>query len=216
MCIRDRKKRFEKLEDSRETAWQVTKGDWRRNREFDRYLRINEEMLERTDTDYAPWVIVEAVDRDFAAAKIAESVADRLEAAVSDLQNNRVEQEDREDLSGYRRWDQSGVLSGIDLSKTISQEEYKIRLKKLQKKLGRLHSELYRLRIPVVIGFEGWDAAGKGGAIKRLTSPLDPRGYQVNPTAAPAGAEKVPHLSLIHILVLWNRVRKQPEGYGKQ
>ena len=122
---KEQKKRFEKLEDSRETAWQVTKGDWRRNREFDRYLRINEEMLERTDTDYAPWVIVEAVDRDFAAAKIAESVADRLEAAVSDLQNNRVEQEDRGDLSGYRRWDQSGVLSGIDLSKTISQEEYK-------------------------------------------------------------------------------------------
>lgn len=201
---KEQKKRFEKLEDSRETAWQVTKGDWRRNREFDRYLRINEEMLERTDTDYAPWVIVEAVDRDFAAAKIAESVADRLEAAVSDLQNNRVEQEDRGDLSGYRRWDQSGVLSGIDLSKTISQEEYKIRLKKLQKKLGRLHSELYRLRIPVVIGFEGWDAAGKGGAIKRLTSPLDPRGYQVNPTAAPAGAEKVHH----YLWRFWNHMPK--------
>lgn len=70
------------------------------------------------------------------------------------------------------------MLSGVDLTKTLTREEYKERLDKLQKKLEVLHGELYRLRIPVVIGFEGWDAAGKGGAIRRLTSHLDPRGYK--------------------------------------
>ena len=87
----------------------------------------------------------------------------------------------------------NGVLSGVDLTKTLTREEYKERLDKLQKKLEVLHGELYRLRIPVVIGFEGWDAAGKGGAIRRLTSHLDPRGYKVNPTAAPNDVEKVHH-----------------------
>ena len=72
----------------------------------------------------------------------------------------------------------NGVLSGVDLSLSIDEEEYKQQVDKLQKKLEYLHSEIYRLRIPVVIGFEGWDAGGKGGAIKRLTSHLDPRGYQ--------------------------------------
>ena len=75
---------------------------------------------------------------------------------------------------------------------------------KLQKKLEYLHSEIYRLRIPVVIGFEGWDAAGKGGAIKRLTSHLDPRGYKVNPTAAPNDIEKVHH----YLWRFWNNMPK--------
>ena len=56
---------------------------------------------------------------------------------------------------------ENGVLSGVDLTKTLTREEYKERLDNLQKKLEVLHGELYRLRIPVVIGFEGWDAAGK-------------------------------------------------------
>ena len=76
---------------------------------------------------------------------------------------------------------------------------------KLQKKLEVLHGELYRLRIPVVIGFEGWDAAGKGGAIRRLTSHLDPRGYKVNPTAAPNDVEKVHHY-------LWRFWREMPKA----
>lgn len=63
------------------------------------------------------------------------------------------------------------MLSGVDLTKTLTREEYKERLDKLQKKLEVLHGELYRLRIPVVIGFEGWDAAGKGGAIRAPDKP---------------------------------------------
>ena len=62
-----------------------------------------------------------------------------------------------------------------------------------QEKLTRLHGELYRRRIPVILGFEGWDAGGKGGAIKRLTEPLEPRGYQVNPTASPNDLERSHH-----------------------
>ena len=67
------------------------------------------------------------------------------------------------------------------------------KLKEYQKKIGKLHGELYQKRIPVVIGFEGWDAAGKGGAIKRLTEKMDARGYVVNPTAAPNDLEKAHH-----------------------
>ena len=60
---KEQEKRFKKLSEEQETAWLVTKEDWRRNEEFDRYLRINEEMLERTDTDFAPWSIIEARDK---------------------------------------------------------------------------------------------------------------------------------------------------------
>lgn len=90
----------------------------------------------------------------------------------------------------------NGVLSGVDLTKTLTREEYKERLDKLQKKLEVLHGELYRLRIPVVIGFEGWDAAEKAVRSGRLTSHLDPRGYKVNPTAAPNDVEEGTPLSV--------------------
>ena len=199
----EQKRRFKKLEGSKETSWRVTEEDWNRNKDFDRYLKMNEEMLEKTDTDYAPWVIIEAVDKDYAALKIASTVMDRLEY---ELEHSRPEEEKtaQGQEAKIRERFKNGVLSGIDLSKSLTEEEYKTRLKKLQKRLAELHSELYRLRIPVVIGFEGWDAGGKGGAIKRLTSNLDPRGYRVNPTAAPNDIEKVHH----YLWRFWNSVPK--------
>lgn len=199
----EQKRRFKKLEGSKETSWRVTDEDWNRNKYFGRYLKMNEEMLEKTDTDYAPWVIIEAVDKDYAALKIASTVMDRLEY---ELEHSRPEEERtaQGQEAKIRERFKNGVLSGIDLSKSLTEEEYKTRLKKLQKRLAELHSELYRLRIPVVIGFEGWDAGGKGGAIKRLTSNLDPRGYRVNPTAAPNDIEKVHH----YLWRFWNNVPK--------
>lgn len=200
---KDQKKRFKKLEDSKETAWRVTEADWKRNKEYDKYLLMNEEMLERTDTEYAPWTIVESTDKDFAALKILSCVTERLteermrlEARKQMIQKIAVEPA----LSSYK----NGGLSGIDLNKSLTKEEYKEKIDALQKKLEFLHSEIYRLRIPVILGFEGWDAGGKGGAIKRLTSHLDPRGYQVCPTAAPNDIEKKHH----YLWRFWNRVPK--------
>lgn len=195
-------RRFKKLTDQKETAWRVTKEDLKRNREFDRYLHMNEEMLERTDTDYAPWTIIESADRNYAALKIAYAVADRLEAELTAREEASKEPGPavRRERGGYK----NGVLSGIDLSLTISDKAYKKELDSLQSRLAELHSEIYRLRIPVVIGFEGWDAGGKGGAIKRLTSRLDPRGYRVNPTASPNDIEKVHH----YLWRFWNQVPK--------
>lgn len=85
------------------------------------------------------------------------------------------------------------MLAKVDLSLCCDRKTYRKKLKEYQKKIEKLHGELYQKRIPVVIGFEGWDAAGKGGAIKRLTEKMDARGYVVNPTAAPNDLEKAHH-----------------------
>jgi len=197
----EQKKRFKLLEDSRETAWKVTEADWKRNKEYSEYLKINEEMLEKTDTDYAPWVIVEAMDKNYAALKIISSVTARLEKELEKKAAlTKSEKKAAKVVDKYK----SGVLSGVDLSKALSNKEYKQKLDSLQKKMEILHSELYRLRIPVVICFEGWDAGGKGGAIKRLTSHMDPRGYQVNPTASPNDTEKAHH----YLWRFWNNMPK--------
>ncbi|MCI9423891.1 MAG: polyphosphate:AMP phosphotransferase [Dorea sp.] len=208
---KEQKKRFDKLTASKETAWRVSEGDLKRNKAFDKYQEVNEEMLTRTDTEYAPWNIVEAVDRRFATAKIyavvVQTLAEKVEEAkkkARDIEENTLEpahddgsQKDRkvmqENHVGQDKKMKESILGKADLSLTYTKEEYKARLLKLEKKMEKLHGELYRRRIPVVLGFEGWDAGGKGGAIKRLTEKMDPRGFVVHPTASPNDIEKAHH-----------------------
>ena len=78
----EQKKRFDQLRESKETAWRVSEGDLKRNKKFAKYQAMNEEMLGRTDTEYAPWHIVEATDRRFATVKIYTIVNQMLEEQI--------------------------------------------------------------------------------------------------------------------------------------
>ena len=208
---KEQKKRFERLRDSKETAWRVSKGDLKRNKHYKKYLQMNEEMLQKTDTDYAPWNIIEAMDREFATVKIITVEVECLKEA---LDNKKTADQMPDKDAGLTETAsvngkpaailKSSMLSQVDLSLSYSKEEYKEKLDALQKKIGLLHSALYKKRIPVVLAFEGWDAGGKGGAIKRLTSHMDPRGYMVNPTAAPNDIENAHH----YLWRFWQSVPK--------
>src|SRR5699024_3531349 len=139
---REQKKRFEKLTSSRESEWRVTGNDWRRNEEYDAYLQVNEEMLAKTDTDFAPWTIVEATDKRYDAVKIYKSVIKALEATVE------RKPEEEEKASELDDKPVESVLNKADLSLSYTREEYEKKKKKLQKELTKLHGELYRRRIP--------------------------------------------------------------------
>ena len=221
---KEQKKRFDKLEKNKETAWRVTQGDKERNVHYDEYAAMMEDMLFKTDTDYAPWTIVESMDKRFATLKIYTTVIKAMADQIEKLQKEKEEKEakklaDSESAAGgetdavaeiAKEADeemkdlQVSILSKADLSLHYTREEYKEKLDKLQKKMEKLHGELYRRRIPVVLGFEGWDAGGKGGAIKRLTERMDARGYVVNPTASPNDIEKAHHY-------LWRFWRAMPK-----
>ena len=92
----------------------------------------------------------------------------------------------------------------MDLNKELTEEEYQEKLEKLQKRLSELHNVLYREKIPVIIAYEGWDAAGKGGNIKRIAAALDARGYEVHPIASPEPHEKNRHF----LWRFWTRLPK--------
>jgi polyphosphate kinase 2 (PPK2 family) len=94
------------------------------------------------------------------------------------------------------------MLSKIDPDRTLEKEEYKRELVLNQVALARLGYQVYVQQRPVVILFEGWDAAGKGGAIKRVTEKLDPRGYSVYSIAAPQGEDKTHH----YLYRFWRRL----------
>lgn len=194
-------KRFDKLLSKEETSWRVSKADKDRNKHYEEYARMADEMLTRTDTEYAPWTIIEAHDERYAAVKILTTVVEAFEERYEKEQITQPRQIDgkfgQNDLK-------ESVLKKVDLSKKLDRETYEKKLDELQKKLTLLHSEIYAKRIPVVLAFEGWDAGGKGGAIKRLTRALDPRGYTVNPTSSPNDIERAHH----YLWRFWTRMPK--------
>ncbi len=200
LCIdqKEQKRRFKKLMESKSSAWRVTKEDIKRNEQFDTYKKMNDEMLENTDTAYAPWTLIESMDREFATVKIYTAVINALNLALENQKTKSatILSANTDDFLASSSNDgilRTSSLQKVDLSLSYTKEEYKQKLSDLQNRICMLHGELYRRRIPVVLGFEGWDAGGKGGAIKRLTETMDPRGYQVHPTASPNDIEKVHH-----------------------
>lgn len=199
---KEQAKRFEKLLGSKDTAWRVTEKERERNAHYGKYKKISDEMIRRTDMPYAPWYVIDAKDKTETALTVIKTVADVLEKALEKKRAGKEPELFEAPLPPDRY--EKGILAKADLTKSLKEAEYRKKLAKLQKRLETLHGELYRLRIPVILGFEGWDAAGKGGAIKRLTSHLDPRGYKVCPTASPNDLEKSHH----YLWRFWNNVPK--------
>jgi polyphosphate kinase 2 (PPK2 family) len=85
------------------------------------------------------------------------------------------------------------VLAALDLTQRLDEKAYKRRMLEQQLRLRQLHFRMYERQVPALAVFEGWDAAGKGGAIKRITETLEPRGYTVSSFSAPRGEEKTHH-----------------------
>jgi polyphosphate kinase 2 (PPK2 family) len=171
-------------------------------------------MIQKTDTSYGEWTIVEATDREYAKVKIISAVVEKFANRLAEeeakkanstdaLKNTSDTSKNTPEASESIQFGAS-VLDAVDLSKSLSKTEYKKKLENLQNRMTLIQSELYKRRIPVVIGFEGWDAGGKGGAIHRLTQTMDPRGYEVIPTAAPNDIEKAHH----YLWRFWNRMPK--------
>ena len=158
-------------------------------------------MLSKTNTDNAPWYVIDATDKQYARYALFELMTTRLSQAL-EKECICPPEEDTAKLFPMKK---TPKLSQVVLTgKTVEQEEYAAKLKELQKELAKLHGKLYKKKIPVIIAFEGWDAAGKGGAIKRVGSALDPRGYEAVPVAAPSAAEKARH----YLWRFWTKLPK--------
>ncbi|MDR1664501.1 MAG: polyphosphate:AMP phosphotransferase [Clostridiales bacterium] len=199
----EQKKRFKDLERSADTAWRVDTADWAQNKEYDRYAVQFNQMLELTHTEENPWHIIESEDKKYAINKIYKIIIARLEARIQALEGPAPKSGDRPAPVKEAR-ECAAKLDGVALNKTVDDDEYRKDLSQYQKRLSALGSRLYLKRRPVLIAFEGWDAAGKGGNIKRLTEELDPRCYEVIPIGTPTASELSHHY-------LWRFFNKIPK-----
>lgn len=166
-------------------AWRDVSPAIDESDKYDEYLERYEKMLEATDKVNAPWHLIAADDRRSAEIEIITSIVETVEKAI----NTPV----TAPAAVIRPNTKYDVLGKINATQELSKEEYKKELDKYQKRLKQLQIEMFKAQIPTVICFEGWDAAGKGGAIRRLTAALDPLGFSVHPVSAPNVVERQFH-----------------------
>lgn len=200
----EQKRRFKKLLNSKSTNWRVSDLDLKRNRNYEKYFVQYDKMLEYTNTENAPWVVINADNKYRTVCEVFKTII----AAVDDRLMNRPlsigESPKRKIPKEIFTMATKAPLSLVNLDKSLSEDIYSEELKKQQKRLAKLHQRLYALKLPVVICFEGWDAAGKGGTIRRIASALDPRGFEAVPIAAPEPRELNRH----YLWRFWQHIPK--------
>ena len=196
---KEQKRRFAELQENSSTAWKVSKQDLAQNRAYSQWRDVAQAVLERTDTESARWHLVEAEDRRYATIKMLGLFADSLQEGLR-LKAQRAILADKPARKGKKSASvhlpdemRSSRLDMVDLSLSLSDEAYSRELSQWQDRLHIMEHDMYRKRVPLMVLYEGWDAAGKGGNIRRLTAPLDPRGYEVIPVSAPNEVERAHH-----------------------
>jgi len=198
------KKRFEMLEADPSQAWRVTERDWQHWRKYDRFVQAAEELIGRTSTPHAPWKIVEGADTNFRTLEVAELVLAGIRRGIergSTIQGEPAPATDPV-VAGQRT-----ILSTVDLSSTVAKDEYREQLAELQGRLNRVYRRTHELGRGVMAIFEGWDAGGKGGAIRRLIPAFDARHVEVHRIAAPTEEEAARH----YLWRFWKRVPRAGE-----
>lgn len=186
---REQKRRFKKLLDSKATNWRVTDLDLKRNRNYEKYFVEYDKMLEYTNTEYAPWTVINSDNKYRTVCEVFKTIISAVDSKLMNKPLEIGEAPKRKIAKEIFTMATKPPLSLVKLDKTLSDDIYSEELKKQQKRLAKLHQKLYAGKLPVVICFEGWDAAGKGGTIRRIASALDPRGFEAVPIAAPEPRE---------------------------
>jgi polyphosphate:AMP phosphotransferase len=181
------KKRLKSLEKDPATRWRVTDTDWKHFKLYDTFHRVSERMLRATSTAESPWLIVEGSDPRYRyltiGKAILQSLRQRLDAPEAAAPPEPFPPVTTA-IDGLR------IVQTLDLSKRLKKAACEVELEKLQGRLNLLSRHPAFRKMSVVVVFEGSDAAGKGGAIRRITQALDARSYRVTPTAAPTEEER--------------------------
>jgi len=196
---KEQARRFKRLQNNSKTAWRVTDKDWRRHEQHDQYLERIEHMVKATDAPHAPWTLIDTDDLKDAKIELYETLIAAFERAVAARREEQATPPPPRDWVPYTG---RNHLAEVDLSPSLERARYKVLLKERQAQMYQLAHQVHELKIPVVMAYCGWDAAGKGGCIKRLLQGIDPRSFTVVPVGAPTREELAHH----YLWRFWKRM----------
>ena len=179
-------KRLKALEKDPRTAWRVTQWNWDRLKTYDKLQDVAGHLLRMTNTPWAPWMVIEGTDDRYRSLTVGQILLQAMQKklANTDEQDAPVAPLVRVDTDGRT------VLSALDLHLHLEDKAYEDALAQWQARLAELLRDPRFKGRSLVCAFEGADAAGKGGAIRRISGALDARQYQVIPVAAPTEEER--------------------------
>jgi polyphosphate:AMP phosphotransferase len=184
------KKRLKKARKKQQDAWRYDDRDWTLADDLDDAVPLIEQALRETSVPGAPWTIIEGTDKRYRDLSVAQSILAAVDARLAAPRGTQPGVPD----APYVDPDQTAsVLAHVDLDLAVDKATYRRRLAALQGELHSLADEARRRGVPVVLAFEGWDAGGKGGAIRRITQALEAGDYRVHAVAAPTAQERQYH-----------------------
>ena len=193
------KKRLKALHDNPDTAWRVSDRKLESAAFYNEAYELYDQFLEGTNFPFAPWTLVNGEDRRTANVEIAQALVNALEAAMAAKAEKAAQDASQVAAPETSRFEIVKNFPKIDHEtkkpRIETQEEYRTQLKAEQARFRKLQEQCYPKRIPIMLMYEGWDAAGKGGNIKRVAQAMDARAYKIFPSPAPTKVELAhPHL----------------------
>jgi AMP-polyphosphate phosphotransferase len=181
------KKRLRELEREPRSAWRVTREDWEAYRFYSRSHDRWENLLRETSTGIAPWYVVEGVDARYRYLTVGKILLDAIRSTVAPKPATSMHAITPPPPSVI---DNVKLIRDLDLSQTLAADRYARELERYRGRLARLTRRRRFTKHSLILVFEGVDAAGKGGAIRRVTGALDARQYVTVPVAAPSEGER--------------------------
>ena len=184
------RQRLKALEKDPRTAWRVTKEMHARLKTYGKLREVASHVLRVSSTPWAPWILVEGTDDRYRSLTVGKTILEALQQRLADKrdQNSPVAPPVAPRLAV--KDDSLDVLTALDLSQKLDKKEYERQLAKWQGRLSELVRQTAFAKHSLILAFEGFDAAGKGGSIRRVTAALDARQYQIVPVAAPTEEER--------------------------
>lgn len=178
------RERLQALSKDKKQRWRVSESDWMMMKHYDRLVKVSARALREMSTDYAPWQIIPGIDANYRNITVGRAVLSAITSPVLTASKTVA-------VRPVKPIDGLHVLNTLDLSKSLTKSKYKTQLEELQGRLSlAIRNKKFQNKALALV-FEGADAAGKGGAIRRVTAALDVRSYHVAPIAAPTQEEKL-------------------------
>ena len=181
------KARLNALKDDPLHSWRISPLDWQQSQTYDKFVRYGERVIRRTSRDYAPWNIVEGVDPHYRSLTVGKILLEGMQAVLNSPKP-RARASNFPPLPDIV--DGLSLLDCLDLNKQLEKDDYQEQLITEQARLSGLMRDKRMRRHALITVFEGNDAAGKGGSIRRVAAALDPRQYNIVPIAAPSEDER--------------------------
>ena len=179
--------RLKLLEKDPKTRWRVTKRDWEHYKLYKKFQTVHESVIRHTSTAEAPWIIIEGADARYRSLTVGKVILEAIRKRLNEADEKAPKVHAPPLLPSI---DNLQILKTLNLKQKLDKKKYQAELEKYQGKLALLTRDPRFKNITVIAVFEGNDAAGKGGSIRRITSAVDARQYQIVAIAAPTEEER--------------------------